>query len=296
MNVNLPNFICPGAQKSGTTTLYHILKNHPDVYLSDKKEIHYFDKNENYRKGLKWYLSQFPNKSNRKIIGEITPDYMVYDYVADRISEALGKNIKIIILLRNPIDRAYSQYNHHRQLGLETNNNFAHILKNEKIIEKINSRKTWYDPPYYLSKGFYYQKIKKYYDIFGMGNVHITIFEDLFIQKNNNEFKKIFEFLNVSPLGEEYLDIKSNRNLIPNHKRMTGLLKKCENKVMRNRDYHSISGYSKLRKLAIKLLTKGPQKIDLGLKNELIKKIFIHDIKRLEKLTGINFSIWYNFE
>lgn len=293
MKAKLPNFICPGAQKSGTTTFYHILKNHPEIFLPEKKEIHYFDNNVNYCKGLGWYLEYFAIVNNRKIIGEITPDYIVYDYVADRINETLGQNIKIIILLRNPVDRAYSQYNHHRQLGLETNKNFATAIQNEKIIENINIRNTWYDPPYYLSKGLYYQKVKKYYDLFGRENVHIAIFEELFIQKNTNEFKKIFEFLNISPLGNEFLDIKSNRNLIPKNKKIIELLKRFENTISRNRDYHSMRSYSQVRKLALRLFTKKPNSLDLKFKNELLEEIFMNDIEKLAKLTQKELSVWY---
>ena len=118
----LPNFICVGAQRAGTTTLFNTLKLHPSISLSLTKEVHFFDNHENYKKGINWSKNFF--KKGNKINGEITPDYMIYNFVPKRIFETLGENIKLIFLLRNPSQRAFSQFNFYLNQGVEKKNKF----------------------------------------------------------------------------------------------------------------------------------------------------------------------------
>jgi len=125
----LPNLICPGAAKSGTTTLYDLLRQHPDVLMSSKKEANFFV--QNYQKGKEWYEKlYFSGWKDEKIIGDITPSYMSFKYVAKRIHDMLGNGIKFIFLLRNPVTRAYSHYWMTRRNGLE-NKSFEEALSLE---------------------------------------------------------------------------------------------------------------------------------------------------------------------
>lgn len=105
-----PNFLCVGAQKSGTTSLYNILKQHSEVFMPDKKELHFFDWNENFDKSTEWYFQMFQNSLKFNARGEITPNYIYKDNVAQRIFDTLGKDVKLIFMLRNPADRAFSHY------------------------------------------------------------------------------------------------------------------------------------------------------------------------------------------
>ena len=106
-----PNFFCIGAQKCGTTSLFNLLVEHEDIFLPSVKEDHFFDVDERFNKGLDWYLDQyFKDANNEKIVGSITPDYLFFNKCPKRIFNLLGKDIKLIIILRNPVDRAYSHY------------------------------------------------------------------------------------------------------------------------------------------------------------------------------------------
>jgi hypothetical protein len=115
----LPDFIIIGAMKSGTTSLYNYLVQHPNVLKGAKKEIHFFD--WQYEKGLPYYRSQFPTqpykifmRSFRKyefICGEASPYYFFHPHVARRVAQDLP-HVKLIAILRNPVDRAYSHYWH----------------------------------------------------------------------------------------------------------------------------------------------------------------------------------------
>ena len=106
----LPDFLCVGAQKSGTSLLYRLLNQHPEIYLAKGKEIHFFNRDENYNKGIEWYSEHFAGSEDYKRVGEVTPDYNYVPTVPGRIYKTLGKDIKLIFMLRNPVDRAYSNY------------------------------------------------------------------------------------------------------------------------------------------------------------------------------------------
>ena len=106
MNKKL-DFILAGDQRCGTTWLYSQLNQHEDVFLPDTKELHFFDKF--YDKGLDYYHSHFDARGDNKLIGEATPDYLCFEVAAERIA-AYNPNIKLIFILRDPVERAYSAY------------------------------------------------------------------------------------------------------------------------------------------------------------------------------------------
>lgn len=119
----LPDFLVLGAKKCGTTALYWYLTQHPRVRPAFQKEIHFFT--AAYRRGLLWYRSFFPTRLARALAGEpfltgeATPDYLFHTYTAARIRKALP-DARLIAILRNPVDRAYSSYNHNLRAGLES--------------------------------------------------------------------------------------------------------------------------------------------------------------------------------
>jgi hypothetical protein len=123
----LPDFIVIGAQKSGTTSLYGYLAAHPLVVAADTKEVHYFD--VNYGRGVEWYRSNFPLRrrlerlasrlGRRVLTGEATPYYLFHPLVPQRMHSLLP-DARLIVLLRDPVDRAISHHNHEVQDGFET--------------------------------------------------------------------------------------------------------------------------------------------------------------------------------
>jgi Sulfotransferase domain len=123
----LPDFVVIGAQKSGTTSLYRYLAAHPGIVGADTKEVHYFD--VNYRRGVDWYRSNFPPRrrlerltsrlGRQGLTGEATPYYLFHPHVPQRM-HALLPDAKLIVLLRDPVDRAISHHNHECQDGYET--------------------------------------------------------------------------------------------------------------------------------------------------------------------------------
>ncbi|MHA1337414.1 MAG: sulfotransferase domain-containing protein [Promethearchaeota archaeon] len=208
----LPNFLGVGAQKAGTTTLYDLLKQHPNIYLPRRKEIHFFDKESNYKKGISWYENEFFSEvKGQKAIGEITPIYMYLDCVPKRIYESLGKEVKLIFILRNPIDRAYSHYWMSFSRGYE-----KETFENAIELEKERLKRGPFEKSHfsYIDRGFYSKQIKRYLKYFSKENMLFIIFEQ-FIRNIPDTLYRVYNFLEVEPNINFDYNKKSNPASIP---------------------------------------------------------------------------------
>jgi len=204
-NMVKPNFLIVGAPKSGTTSLYYYLKQHPDIYLPDKKELHYFTcelinrfqsgpGDADVVKGLcetkEDYYKHYSNVSNQPIVGEVSPSYLYFSEVASQIKKELG-NVKILIMLRNPRDKAYSQYMHLIRDGRENLPFIDALLK-----ENERKDKNWGDFWRYAESSLYSERVKTYIETFVAENVHVDFFED-FVDEPPIVLSRIYEFLKV---------------------------------------------------------------------------------------------------
>ncbi|MCF8357356.1 MAG: sulfotransferase [Prolixibacteraceae bacterium] len=202
----LPDFLVVGASKSGTTSLHHYLKQHPQIFLSDiQKEGRYFSQMTGNYKGpgdkiidasitrdINAYKALFNGYKNEKVVGDISPEYIYFHEKAiPLIKKTLGKQVKIIVILRSPVERAFSAYTHFKRDKRET-------LSFEEALEKEDERKTkkWVWAWQYKNSGLYFQQVKAYTDNFP--NVRVIIFED-FKKEPQNVLAEICEFLEVSP-------------------------------------------------------------------------------------------------
>jgi len=201
-----PDFLIIGAQKAGTTALFNYLSKHPDIGLPIKKEIHFFDLN--YFRGVNWYLAHFPLKfKKKKITGEATPYYLFHPYVPKRVYQYFP-DIKLIIILRNPIDRAFSHFQMEVRNGREKKKNFNYAFENEILrLNKIDLSKLE-DPYYqdddhrnhlYFERGKYSKQISAWLNYFPKSNIHIILYEEFFSDVNTN-FKKVCTFLNIKKI------------------------------------------------------------------------------------------------
>ena len=200
----LPNFLIIGAQRCGTTSLYDYISEHPNMIPSPVKELYYF--NDNFDKGLNWYKEYFPLKSHMKkdyITGEATPNYLFNPYTAERVKKTIP-NVKLIVLLRNPIERAYSHYNFMKKLGQESLS-FEEALNHEteRISSELNHQdKTQYCVGHNLSS-FSYRLRGLYAEQLSIWLKHFPREQFLFIQsekfyKNTAaEYWRVIEFLEL---------------------------------------------------------------------------------------------------
>lgn len=189
-----PNFFIVGAAKAGTSSLYAYLKNTPGVYMSEHKEPHYFI--DNMKPGYydeSKYLQLFKNVKNEKAIGEASVDYLIDPSSAKCIHDKIP-DAKIIILLRDPVERAFSSY------LMYTNRTKKDLSSHEIFLETFGTEYGLkYDKNPYLGRGLYSSQVKKYLEIFGEENVGIWFFEDM--KKDTMQVVKgVLKFLKIDSL------------------------------------------------------------------------------------------------
>ncbi len=192
----LPNFIVVGSQRSGSTYLHNLLMQHPEVYLPENKELQYFsDKYYKFQKvDLQVYSSFFSDYREQKAIGEITPSYMFHEWVPELLYKHLG-SIKLIFLLRNPIDRAYSHYWHEVSKKREWFT-FEEAVKKEK--ERISTDYCNKKNKSYVERGFYGKQLSNFLNYFRKENMLILFSEDLY-KDPKTVLKQICMFLGIDP-------------------------------------------------------------------------------------------------
>jgi len=207
-NINL--FIV-GAAKSGTTSLYNYLNQHPDVFFPKVKEPNYYSDISSEdplvynppKEGVFYhnkiisdqniYFSLYNNSDGFKIVGDSSPSYL-WDMEASKRILSDFPNAKILIILRNPIMRTFSHYLMNLKNGIEKETDFLTALKrDEKITPKV-----WGDGKVLLYKelGMYYNQVKNYLDIFNNENVKVVIYEEFFNDVEQGLFN-LFEFLEI---------------------------------------------------------------------------------------------------
>ena len=208
---SLPDFYIIGAAKCGTTSLYQYLIRHPSVNPGIGKELHYFE--ELYYRGENWYRACFPFEFQKffsklthneiMISGDSTPRYIDHPLVPNRINK-LTPNAKFIVMLRNPIDRAFSHYNMNIKHKYETLS-FEDAIKNEPdringeldMMEKTGKVSYKYYLYAYLDRGIYVERLKQWMKIFPKENFFIIRSEDFF-EDPSGYYHKTLEFLNLS--------------------------------------------------------------------------------------------------
>lgn len=189
------DFLCIGAQKSGTTLLYEHLKSSSDVYLPRQKELHFFDNEKNYIQGSQWYKSFFIDAQDGQIKGEITPAYLFFECVPARIKKTIINHgdLKFVVLLRNPVYRAYSQYNMSLSIQKREHLSFEQALLYEKY--RLDGYRNQVDYSY-LSRGFYSGQIINYFKYFKRSQFKFVLYED-FVSNQDKVVNEILGFLGV---------------------------------------------------------------------------------------------------
>ncbi len=195
--MSLVNTILIGAQKSGTTTLYDWLAQHPDAYgPRGMKDFPFFCDDMYYGEGIKWFESNYPQFKNKKAILHGNVNYLYFSQVSAKRIYQYNSNTKLIVLLRNPVDRAYSSFWQQKKVGNEDIDDFNYAIEKEK--ERCNG--TFKDQANltYIDHGFYANQLKKYYEIFPSTNIKVIIFEEM-IHKNAETISDIYKFMGIDP-------------------------------------------------------------------------------------------------
>lgn len=192
-----PNFFIVGARKCATSSLYFYLKKIPGVYMSPIKELFYFAPNA--VKGELWdvirdkeeYLGYFMDAKGYIAIGEATPIYL-WDPEAPKLIHQTIPHARIVMSLRDPIERAYSQYLMRRRYMSRDSSFYDVLIRDYKNAEKVYGRS-----PLFVELGMYYEQVRRYFDIFGKDQVKVIIFEE-FVQDPVKYVNEILTFLGVN--------------------------------------------------------------------------------------------------
>ena len=202
-----PDFLIIGTQRGGTTSLNHVLSKHADIRMSSRKEIHFFDKF--FRNGAAWYESFFPDddvtpKTRR---GEATPMYLFHPHVPARVRQLLP-DVRLIVLLRDPVQRAYSHYMLERERNAESIASFREAVELEDERVSKETEKLLKDPEYfstdfarytYMRRGLYGEQLQRWFEYFQRDRFLILRSEDLFSDPDT-ELRKINDFLGIRQL------------------------------------------------------------------------------------------------
>jgi len=291
----LPNFLVCGTMKGGTTSLYYYLKAHPEIYFPEKKEIHFFDLN--FNRGIEFYKKYFLNvKSNHKAVGEVTPAYMYFKNIPELIHEVLP-DVKLIFILRNPVDRAYSHYWHAvTKWGVE-------YLSFEQAInaepERISKGSPYYRYYSYLDRGKYVLQLKRFRKYFSKDQMFILITEEL-KRDPFGSLKQIFNFLEVDITKYDFTKTfqKHNTGYSPKALKLHMTLNRVfgakigpKEKFLGYWYRRSLRLLRKNKRLWELFFTPNYPKLSLETKNVLLKYFEPYN-KKLEVFLGRKIKVW----
>jgi hypothetical protein len=219
--MNRPNFLVIGAQRAGTTLLHRLLASHPDVYVPfQRKEVHYFD--WYFERGDAWYAGYFPTEcaSRRYVaVGEVTPDYLAHAQAPRRIHDTLP-GCRLIAILRDPVDRAFSWYQYNRR-------NSAEQRPFERFVDEDATA---------VEYGLYHKHLSRYWELVPEHAIKVLIYEDL-IADPLRESQALESFLGLSrpfPDPTALLAERVNTGPVPRHRRAFTFARRVGGFLMRN--------------------------------------------------------------
>lgn len=213
-----PNFFVIGAMKAGTTSLYEHLRKHPQVFLPGLKEPHYFSdcvppSHIRYEVARDYYCSRnrgeylrlYEGAMDFPAIGDASPSYL-WDEKAPRRIHAECPRAKIIVILRDPVLRAHSQYLMNLLSGAESLP-FPQALREDSARQN----RTWWTARLYVDLGLYHAQLRRYLDLFGIDNVLVLLFDDL--KRNPEElFSRVARHIGINPLAPSPTDLSEAHN------------------------------------------------------------------------------------
>ena len=283
------NLFCIGCPKSGTTTLFKILCQHSQIHTPKFKEPFFFN-NSNYQNGIAWYANTYYDDiKNEKWVLDFTPSYLYSDEALFRINEySKGKDLKFIVMLRNPVERAYSHYLHTLRDGLEDLDfNDAIQAESKRLLNYENNLLSQLKYSY-IYQSLYHKHLSKYFESFGRNNFFVINYDSQLLDKS--EFKlMISDLQNFLEIKIENLNIEIKENFASESRfkilqtlvNSNGLHKRLARLLFRSKLNRQIL-VNKLRKLNEKKMVK--KDLEAEFKKNLYDKYFHADVLKLESL------------
>ena len=292
----LPNLFIVGAAKSGTTSLHNYLNQHPDVFMCTPKEPHFLINNEIGKDRIpigisseNEYLNLFLDGEEKKYRGESSVMYLMFpEIVIPKINQQFGEECKIIIMLRNPIERAYSGFQHVKRYNVKedcTDFKSAWNISEERYFSKLDMTPA----SRYKELGMYHKQVKSYLN--GIKNVHIIIYDD-YQNDSQKEMKKVFDFLGLNIInidsekrhmvgGWQWKDKKTKKLMMKKN-----LLKSV---------FKIIIPFKSLRKnIRTEIQDRNTSRVPEICKDdrEMLKEFYKEDVNQLSVLLGRDLNYW----
>jgi sulfotransferase family protein len=270
-----PDFIGIGVQRGGTTWLSSCLHEHPEVFMPEK-EIQFFD--VNYDKGVDWYNKKFSNEGGFVAKGEYSPDYFFSKKALDRIFQ-YNPNVKLILILREPVSRAYSAFNLFKSYGQLSEQKFEHLVEARHRV---------------FAQSLYSEQLAHMLKLFPRHNIYIDFYEN--IEKEPLAvYKSICEFLELDGAFKP-----PSLKLIRNSSAYSDIYNKF--KIMKFQKFIErtpfAKGFEKLKSTSLmqafkRKLIRESNKIDiLGTLDNDTLKLVLDDVKRIESVASLDCSFW----
>lgn len=275
--MTLPNFLIVGAMKAGTSTLAWYLNKHPEVYMPGRlHEVHFFNNDENYQKGLDWYEDQFAEHGDQPAVGEKTPAYCYLPRAAERIAETLP-DVKLLWIFRDPVDRAYSNYWHAIRLGVE-HRSFREALELEKQEE---SDSIWHR---YRDRSVYADQVERFLRLFPRENMHFVVLEEL-EEDPRGSLEELYSFVGVDSTPPFPEPEHKNPSRLPRFPILTRAAHRLKEYIPWGQELYKLVRSVNLRS------EPGYPPIPSDLEGEL-REFFEPHNRRLTKLTGLELDAW----
>ena len=296
----LPNFIIIGAAKSGTSSIFKYLEQHPDICMSKTKETNHFA----YMDGIPEYVyygdspgslmtsitnfdvykAQFNHHPKAKAFGEASPLYLYHTQAPGNINRAIP-DVKIIVVLRNPVDRAFSHFLHLRRDGREPVSDFYQALE----LETERMKKGWFWDYFYKDMGLYTGQLKRYYELFDNKNIRVYLFEEFF-RDNQRFMADLFRYLGLDLDSKVQTGTKHNISGLPKNRFLHSMLNQSNVIKSLLKKVIPTSPRQRLKQKLNRINLKKP-KMEPETRRMLIK-YFKKDILNLQALIQKDLSHW----
>ncbi|MBS0018680.1 MAG: sulfotransferase [Arthrospira sp. SH-MAG29] len=290
----LPNFLIIGVEKSGTTSIYNYLNQHPEVYMSPVKETNFLEREwslDDNRKPsridtLEKYTDLFKSVTNEKAIGEVSPNYLFkYKTSIPKIDKILP-NTKLIAILRNPVDRAYSDYLMHIRDVIGGKN--VPSLSAQATKNPITS--------FTIKKGFYVEPLMAFFEKFGRENIKVYWYDDL--QESPVAFMQdIYEFIGVDKTFIPDTSRRAQQAAVPKNQTVNSVLR-TQNPVRKTvasilRLFLPEATRQKIRDRLLSANYQGKSALPLTEEErQLLQNLYREDILKLQELLDKDLSHW----
>jgi hypothetical protein len=299
-----PNFLVIGAAKSGTTALWHYLRRHPQIYMSPREHTRFFAfKDEEPRfngpgpknpsrpyavADANSYHALFPGATDETAVGEASHSYLYWPEAPARIRQ-YAPGMKLIAVLRDPAERAYSHYTQMIRDGREPIDDFVHALE----AEEARIRGNWWPDFHYTRMGHYHTQLQRYFELFERDQIRIYLYED-FVLDPTRVLRDMFMFLSVDSTFVPEATVKYNASGVPRNRVVHAALQQL--RLIKPAAERSLpeSWERFLSRVGAKLHNRNLSKSQLSsdIRREVIENHFREDISNLQVLIRRDLSAW----